>query len=68
VSDRIELAVAAAGDVAIAVDAFRGYVMGETLAVALDGGTLDGDAFHHEVVVDGETVAITLRKAGRPSA
>ena len=41
---------------------------GETLAVALDAGTLDGDAFRHDVEIDGGAVAITLRKAAPPSA
>jgi isoleucyl-tRNA synthetase len=68
VSDRIELAVAATGDVVASFDAFHEYVAGETLAVALDSGTLEGDAFHHEVDIDGETVSISLRKAESPSA
>ena len=68
VSDRIELAISATGDVAASVTAFRDYVAGETLAVALDVGTLDGDAFRHEVEIDGGAVAITLRKAAPPIA
>ena len=68
VSDRIDLAVSATGDVAASIAAFRDYVAGETLAVALDVGTLDGDAFRHEVDIDGAAVAITLRKAAPPSA
>ena len=68
VSDRIDLAVSATGDVAASIAAFRDYVAGETLAVALDVGTLDGDAFRHEVEIDGGAVAITLRKAAPPSA
>ena len=67
-SDRIDLGVAATGVVAASVDAFRDYVAGETLAVGLDVGTLEGDAFHHEVEIDGGTVAISLRKAAPPSA
>jgi isoleucyl-tRNA synthetase len=67
VSDRIELAVAATGDVAESFDAFRGYVAGETLAVSLDRGTLDGEAFRHEVEIDGGTVSISLRRAGTTS-
>ncbi len=67
VSDRIVLAVSATGDVAASLDAFRGYVAGETLALAVDDGTLDGDAFRHEVDIDAVTVAISLRKAEIPS-
>jgi isoleucyl-tRNA synthetase len=66
VSDRIALAVAATGDVAASIQAFREYVAGETLAVSLDGGTLDGDAFHHQVEIDGETISISLRRAETP--
>ncbi len=68
VSDRIDLAVSATGDVAASIAAFRDYVAGETLAVALDVGTLDGDAFRHEVDIDGTAVSITLRKAEPPGA
>jgi isoleucyl-tRNA synthetase len=68
VSDRIALAVAATGNVAASLETFREYVAGETLAVSLDGGTLDGDAFHHRVDIDGETVSISLRRADTPSA
>ncbi len=68
VSDRIDLAVSATGDLAASIAAFRDYVAGETLAVALDVGTLDGDAFSHEVEIDGGAVAITLRKAAPTSS
>ncbi|MGZ5296033.1 MAG: isoleucine--tRNA ligase [Actinomycetota bacterium] len=68
VSDRISLAVAATGDVAVSLDVFREYVAGETLAVSLEGGTLDDDTFHHEVDIDGGTVSISLRRAEIPSA
>jgi isoleucyl-tRNA synthetase len=62
VSERIELAVAATGDMNASLDAFREYVAGETLAITLDSGTLDGDAFHHDVDIDGATVSISLRR------
>ncbi len=68
VSDRIALAVQASGDMAASLDAFHTYVAGETLAIALDRGTLHGDAFHHEVDIDGGTVSISLRRAETPSA
>jgi isoleucyl-tRNA synthetase len=69
VSDRIELAVEASGDVAASLGAFRGYVAGETLAVSLHDGTLDGDAFHLDVDIDGGAISISLRRAAEtPSA
>ena len=68
VSDRIDLAVSATGVVAGSIAAFRDYVAGETLAVALDVGTLDGDAYRHEVEIDGGAVAITLRKVAPRSS
>ena len=67
-SDRIELGVSTTGDVAASFDAFRDHVAGETLAVELTVAPLDGDAFRHDVDVDGQTVRISLRKASTPSA
>ncbi len=67
VSDRIVAAVSATGEVAASLEAFRGYVAGETLCVGLDDGTLDGDAFHHDVEIDGMAVSISLRKAESPT-
>jgi isoleucyl-tRNA synthetase len=68
VSDRISLGVTATGDVAASLDAFHDYVAGETLAVTLERGTLAGDASHHEVDIDGQTVSINLLRAEGPSA
>jgi isoleucyl-tRNA synthetase len=68
VSDRIELGVSATGDVAASFDAFRDYVVGETLAVHGADAPLDGEGFRHEVEIDGQTVGISLRKASTPSA
>jgi isoleucyl-tRNA synthetase len=68
VSDRIELAVAATGDLNASLDAFREYVAGETLAITLDSGTLDGDAFRHDVDIDGAAVSISLRTAASPGS
>jgi isoleucyl-tRNA synthetase len=68
VGDRIELGLSATVDVAAALDAFRDYVMGETLAVILVEGGLDAEAFRHEVEIDGQAVGISLRKASTPSA
>jgi isoleucyl-tRNA synthetase len=68
VSDRIELGVSATGDVAASFDAFRDYVVGETLAVHGADAPLDGEGFRQEVEIDGQTVGISLRKASTPSA
>jgi isoleucyl-tRNA synthetase len=62
VSDRIALGLSVTGDVAASLDAFRDYVAGETLAVSLDTGTLDGDAFRQQVEIDGVPVSISVRR------
>jgi isoleucyl-tRNA synthetase len=61
ITDRIELAVEASGDVAAALDAHRDEIAGETLATMVDR-TLDG--FRQEEELDGTTVVVALRKAG----
>jgi isoleucyl-tRNA synthetase len=68
VSDRIALAIATTGDVAGSLEAFRDYVAGETLAVSLEDGILEGDAFRHEVEIDGGTVSISLRREESPNS
>jgi isoleucyl-tRNA synthetase len=60
VSDRIELAVRAEGEVAGAVQAHRDYLLGETLAVELFGSP-QGDGFDTRVDVDGQEVRLWLR-------
>ena len=67
VSDRIELGLSAAGDVAASFDAFRDHVVGETLATVVTNAPLDGDAYRHEVDVDGQRVGISLRRASNPN-
>jgi hypothetical protein len=68
VSDRIELGLSAAGDVAASFDAFRDHVLGETLAIVVADAPLDGDAFRHDVDIDGQAVGISLRKVSSPNA
>jgi isoleucyl-tRNA synthetase len=60
VSDRIELAVRAEGEVAEAVRAHRDYLLGETLAVELFGAPR-GDGFDSRVELDGQEVRLWLR-------
>jgi isoleucyl-tRNA synthetase len=62
VSDRIELAVKAEGEVAAAVDAHRDYLLGETLATALHRAP-QGDGYDTRVELDGEPVRLWLRPA-----
>jgi isoleucyl-tRNA synthetase len=63
VSDRIELAVDATGAVAEAVEAHSDWVGGETLAVAVRTGKLDGAAHEESKEIDGTPVGISLRKS-----
>jgi isoleucyl-tRNA synthetase len=62
VSDRIELAVVAAGEVAEAVQAHRDYLQAETLALALHPEPR-GDGFGATVELDGTPVRLWLRPA-----
>jgi isoleucyl-tRNA synthetase len=67
VSDRIALGVKASGPaadaIAEALEAHGGYIAGETLAVDVRLGELEGDAFVQEGEIEGGTVAIALRLA-----
>jgi isoleucyl-tRNA synthetase len=69
VSDRIELAVKADGEVAAAVDAHRDYLLGETLATALHRAP-QGDGYDTRVDLEGEPVRLWLRPVAgvRPDA
>jgi isoleucyl-tRNA synthetase len=60
VADRIELAVKADGEVAVAVDAHRDYLLGETLATSLHTAP-QGDGHDTRVDLDGQEVRIWLR-------
>jgi isoleucyl-tRNA synthetase len=61
VADRITLTVDAPETVAAAIDTFRDFVAGETLATSVEVGTVD-DGFAGEVG-DGETVRVRVAKA-----
>jgi hypothetical protein len=43
-------------------------VVGETLAIVVADAPLDGDAFRHDVDIDGQAVGISLRKVSSPNA
>ncbi len=68
VSDRIALGISASGRIVEALAEHRGTVAGETLAIDLSDGALDGEAFRQDLDIDGEPVAISLRKADGPNA
>ena len=61
VADRISLTVDAPDAVAAAIDMFRDFVAGETLATSMEVGPVD-DGFAGEVG-DGETVRVRVTKA-----
>ncbi len=63
VSDRIELSVAAEGQVGEALRAHREWIAGETLAVAISEGPMDGTAHEERGDIEGAPVVIGLRKA-----
>jgi isoleucyl-tRNA synthetase len=62
VSDRIELAVEASGEVAEALRAHREWIAGETLATAVREGTMDDAAHRERRDIDGVSVEVALRK------
>ena len=65
VSDRIQLGIHAGHAIGEALAAHREYVAGETLAVDLIAGDVEG--FRQEAAIEGEPVAVSLRKAGYAS-
>jgi len=60
ISDRIHIHFAASVGLNEAVEMFREYIMGETLAVSMDQG--EGQPDWYQDTFDGETVAISLEK------
>jgi isoleucyl-tRNA synthetase len=62
VSDRIELRVETHGETREALDAHRDYVAGETLSVEVRD-TLDPEGFIQRGEVDGDAVAVSVRRA-----
>ena len=50
-----------------AIDANRGYIAGETLAVVVSAEPLESDAHRTEVVIDGIRLVVELRRETRES-
>ncbi len=65
IADRIEVAYQASDGLAQAVEAFRDYIMNETLTLSLSAGAVMADMATVEDSFDGETVKIGLRKVSR---
>jgi len=63
ISDRIELAYQAEGDVATAFSNFAGYIQAETLALSLTAGTLTNPTFMETAKVGDQEVTLSLRKS-----
>jgi isoleucyl-tRNA synthetase len=64
VDERIEIQYAASDRLAEAVEAFRDYIMGETLAVALDQADKPAGQTSAEHDFDGEWLKVALQKPG----
>ncbi|MFK7800921.1 MAG: class I tRNA ligase family protein [Anaerolineae bacterium] len=64
VEDRIDLAIAASGDVSLAVTNFGEYIASETLATSLESGELSGATGQESVTVGGVEATIALKKSG----
>jgi len=63
ISDRIELAYQAEGDVATAFSNFAEYIQAETLALSLTAGTLTNPTFMETAKVGDQEVTLSLRKS-----
>lgn len=63
ISDRIQLYYSASLGLEEAVEAFRDYIMGETLAIEMTSGYLLTDQPFRDDSFDGETVSISITKA-----
>lgn len=64
ISDRIRVSYSATPGLQQAVEAFKDYIMGETLAVELTAGKIPADVPTSSDSFDGEQVTIALVKAG----
>jgi isoleucyl-tRNA synthetase len=62
ITDRIELAIEAPADVALAVEAWRDYVAGETLAEVLELAPPSGAMSTTESEIGGQSVRLGVRK------
>lgn len=63
VADRIRLTYQATPDLAEAVEAFRGYIMGEVLAVEMQAAEPPTEVVRAEAAFDGEKVTLGIVKA-----
>lgn len=63
ISDRIDLAYEAAGDVALALENFADYIKQETLTLVLAPGTLADALYRQNVQVGEQELTLALRKA-----
>jgi isoleucyl-tRNA synthetase len=63
VSDRIVLGFATEGELAAALDVHESYVAGETLAVELVRGSVEGATYSEQASIEGVQATISLRKA-----
>lgn len=63
ISDRIQLAYQASGDVAAAFAGFADYIQQETLALSLEAGELADALFQQTVSVGDQPVVLALRKS-----
>lgn len=65
IADRIEVVYQASDGLAQAIEAFREYIMNETLTLSLNAGVVPAEMATAEDSFDGETVKIGLRKVAR---
>ncbi|WP_322507507.1 isoleucine--tRNA ligase, partial [Anaerolinea sp.] len=65
IADRIEVVYQASDGLAQAIEAFREYIMNETLTLSLNAGVVPAEMAIAEDSFDGETVKIGLRKVAR---
>ncbi|MEO8477054.1 MAG: isoleucine--tRNA ligase [Actinomycetota bacterium] len=65
VGDRIQLGIQSGPAIAEAMARHRDYIVGETLAVDLLTGEVEGS--RHDASIDGDPVSVSLRKAGYAS-
>jgi isoleucyl-tRNA synthetase len=63
ISDRIDLAYQAEGEVAAALNNFGDYVKQETLTLSLTDGELSDSSYEETVKVGDQMVTLSLRKA-----
>ena len=62
VSDRIALGLDATGELAVAIEAHRDVVAGETLAVEVHTGELPDATHREDTMIDGVRLAVSIAK------